>query len=138
MKKVVYNGGNESYYGSFTNPSKLVKDKEYEVVSEQVFKNHTEYRLRNVKGVFNSSWFTQPAQCKPTFVAISSVPPKEGECFECKKLVVENGQVKTLGWRTSTVLHSEIVGQDGDDINIIYRLVTNNSVYVVYVPYGIQ
>lgn len=135
MKKVIYNGGRDSYCGC-TDPSVLVKGKEYEVIAERVSGWHTEYTLRGVNGEFNSCWFTSTVSA-PTFVAFASKAPKEGERYKCNKLVAENGKVKTINWETSTVLHSEIVGQSVNDTDITYKVTTRNSIYLVHVPYGI-
>lgn len=124
MAKIVrYNGGTDSYKGC-SDPSSLVLGKDYEVVHENDRGFQTDYILRGVKGNFNSCWFDEVS---PTFMAISKTVPIIGQRCVCSKLELINGQLNMNECLTSTVIEAVNIG------NNIYKVTTNNSVYIIQV-----
>lgn len=57
-KKVIYNGGTQSYKGC-SDPSLLKKGKKYLVISERDLGFQTNYILNGIKGEYNSVWFDE-------------------------------------------------------------------------------
>lgn len=126
VKIVRYNGGTESYYGC-TEPTELVKGKHYEVVHEKVRSWQTDYVLKGIKGCFNSCWFDKISVEKPAFMAIAHEIPKVGERCKCSKLDVVNGSLNIFPWSTSPVREILVIE------NNIYKVKTNNSIYIIEV-----
>lgn len=122
-KRVIYNGGTESY-GSCSDPSVLTVGKEYEIVSVKVYNWHTDYKLKGIDGTFNSVWFNEVTNEK-VYIAIAKSLPKIGEKFDCYKLDVK--QREYTSWSTSPVRGIELLG------NNIYKVKTCNSIYLVSV-----
>lgn len=60
LKKVIYNGGNMSYYGC-SDPSCLKVGKTYKVIAVEDRGWQTDYTLQGVAGTFNSVWFDEIA-----------------------------------------------------------------------------
>ena len=134
MSKVVrYNGGKDSYGGSFTNPTMLVTGKEYELLYSKQHAWSTEYILKGVQGTFNSCWFDevgQPADYPPTFLAVSHNFPTIGERLECYKAEYDarhGGTPNFVSWSTSKVTDIRELGTN------TYYVKTLNSVYIVSV-----
>ena len=126
MAKIVrYNGKTTSYYNC-SEPTELVVDQEYEVISANDRGWQTDYTLKNIKGYFNSVWFDDVNSAK-TFMALAHTVPVVGERCKCFKLEFTNGQPKLSVWNTSTVKEVSDMG------NNIYRVTTRNSTYIVQV-----
>ena len=125
MKKVIYNGGKESYYGC-SDPDMLIVGKTYIVTSEEVRDFQTNYILKGVKGEFNSVWFKE-VDTIPTYFAVSNRIPEVGKRCDCIKLEFDGKDTVTQGCVTSTVFNVELVGKD------TYRIVTKNSIYLINV-----
>lgn len=124
MAKIVrYNGGTENIC-SCSNPKNLIWGKDYEVVHEDNRGPQIKYILRGVNGAFNSCWFDEVS---PTFMAISKTVPIIGQRCVCSKLELINGQLNMNESLTSTVKEAINIG------NNIYKVTTNNSVYVIQV-----
>ena len=126
-KKVRYNGGTQSYYGSYSDPTNLVVGKEYEVILSRVHDWHTDYILKGVDGNFNSAWFDEVSSDDKVYMAIAHEVPAIGERYSCYKMEFINGQPKLVSWSTSTVKEIDYMG------NNIYQVTTRNSVYIVNV-----
>lgn len=69
-KKVIYNGGKDSYYGC-TEPTALIVGKKYKVVRENVRAWQTDLQLKGVDGEFNSVWFYEAK--RPLITKISKI-----------------------------------------------------------------
>jgi len=121
MKKVVYNGGTESFFGCSGNPKDLTVGKIYEVLKENDRGYQTDYTLKGVRGAFNSVWFTT---LRPTYFAVGETIPVVGESYHCKKVATE-GIPRREGWITSVVRSVEPIGVDA------YKVITMNSIYLV-------
>ena len=126
-KKVRYNGGTLSYY-SCSDPTNLVKGKEYEVLGSKDRGWQTDYVLKGIDGEFNSVWFdTVSSDDDKVYMAIAHEAPKINERYTCYKLNFINGQPKLVGWSTSPVKAINYMG------NNIYQVATCNSLYIVNV-----
>ena len=125
MKKVIYNGGRESYYGCF-NPDILTVGKTYIVISEDVREFQTNYKLKGVKGEFNSVWFKE-VDTIPIYFAVSNKVPEEGKRCDCTKLELYENDAVTQACLTSIVLNVEVIGKN------TYKAVTKNSIYLISV-----
>ncbi len=124
MAKIVrYNGGKESYY-SCSDPANLVWGKDYEVVHERKRAFQTDYILKGVTGTFNSCWFNEITS---TFMAISKSVPVVGKRCACARLELIDNQINLNECLTSQVKEVQNIG------NNIYKVTTNNTVYVVQV-----
>ena len=126
MAKIVcYNGGTESYYGC-TDPTDLVRGKQYEVISENDRGWQTDYTLKGINGHFNSCWFDEVSHGK-TFIALAHTIPVVGKRCDCHKIEFVNGHPKLIDCHTSSVKEVMDMG------NNIYRVTTCNSVYIVQI-----
>ena len=126
-KKVVYNGGTQSYYGC-SEPTNLIIGKEYEVVNERDRGWQTDYSLKGIRGEYNSAWFEeQPKPKERVYMAVAHIAPIPGVMCSCSKIEIVGGQPKLIPSTTSTVKKVENIG------NNIYRVETQNSVYIVNV-----
>lgn len=131
MAKIVcYNGRNESYY-SCTAPTDLICGKKYEVISETDRGGcQTDYKLKGVKGFFNSCWFDEVSN-ERIFIALTFTIPVVGERCKCYKIDFmnngRNGQFKLTRRYTSDV--EEVI----DMGNNIYQVTTRNSLYIMQV-----
>lgn len=70
-KKVIYNGGTLSYYGS-SDHNLLVKGKRYVVRDVYIKDWQTDYKLEGVVGWFNSYWFNEAKSLKKWFLSLFS------------------------------------------------------------------
>lgn len=126
-KKVRYNGGTESYYGS-SDPSKLSVGKVYEVISSNVRKWQTDYVLKGVEGEFNSAWFEEvTSNQKGVYIALANKIPETGERYKCYKIEFINKHPNFIEVYTSVIKKINYMG------NNIYQVTTQNSVYIVEV-----
>lgn len=125
-KKVRYNGGTQSYY-SCSDPSKLVVGKEYLVVSSKDRGWQTDYKLKGVKGEFNSTWFDEVSFNNNVYMATAREIPKIGERYSCYKMEFIAGKPKFIACYTSTVKGINHMG------NNIYKVIAGNNVYIVNV-----
>lgn len=119
-KKVRYNGMRMSCY-SCDDPANLVVGKEYEVIAEKDRGWQTDYRLKGVKGEFNSCWFDEIK----TFVAFSSTIPTVGDRCRCFVLKVVDGEQIVQAVTTSTAKKVVDMGND------IYDVMTRNNRYII-------
>ena len=126
MKKVIYNGGTESYYAC-SNPANLVVGQEYEVVFQRVKDWQTNYILKEVSGEYNSSWFEEISCKQKTYMGVSEEIPVIGEKYMVKRLYFENGVWKMKLVATSLVKSVETISEG------MYKVKTQNSIYVVAV-----
>lgn len=124
VKKVIYNGGTESYYGC-SNLANLVVGKEYNVVSIIDHFGQTDYILEGIVGEFNSVWFDEIND--KVYMAISNELPVIGQKYSCSKMEFINGNPYFIPCFTSTVNKFKHIG------NNIYHVTTRNSVYIVNV-----
>jgi len=125
-KKVIYNGGTESYYDC-SDPIVLVEGKEYEVVYARDRGFQTDYTLKGVSGEFNSVWFDEVSPEEKVFIAIANEIPVVGRRCTCYKIEFINDQPKLIMQTTSTVKSITTMG------NNIYNVNTLNSTYIVKV-----
>ncbi len=126
-KKVRYNGATQSYYHC-SNPSKLVKGKEYEVVISCDRNGwQTDYVLEGIDGYFNSVWFDEVTPEERVFLAFAQDEPIVGmNCF-CYRMEFIDGFPQFFFTMTSTVQEIEPMG------NYVYKVTTLNSTYIVKV-----
>ena len=124
MKQVIYNGGTESFYPC-SKPTELEVGHVYEVVSEIIGDFHSEYKLKGIKGVFNSCWFNEMSDFPATYFAISHSLPVVGQRYNCYKLDLNTSSM--VGWLTSTVQSVTAIGRN------TYKVLTRNSIYLVKV-----
>lgn len=113
---VVYNGGTLSYK-TCDDPSVLEKGKIYEITDIDRGSWQTNFKLKGVRGTFNSVWFDE---IKNVELAFSGEIPVEGQRYNLKK--VDTNEMKVVPIRTSTV---QIYGG--------YVIKTVNTVYLVKV-----
>ena len=125
-KKVIYNGGTESYYDC-SDPIVLVEGKEYEVVYARDRGFQTDYTLKGIDGEYNSVWFDEVSPDDKVYMAFSHEIPVIGERYSCHKIMLINGMVNFIHLSTSTVKEIKSLG------NNIYQVTTRNSVYIVIV-----
>ena len=125
-KKVLYNGGTQSYYDC-SDPSNLVVGKEYEVVLSRDRGWQTDYKLKGIEGEFNSVWFDEVSSAENVYMAISHQVPEIDKKYPCHKVIFINGQPKLKSCSTSTIKAIKYMG------NNIYHITTCNSVYIVNV-----
>lgn len=126
-KKVIYNGGTQSYY-SCSDPTNLVVGNEYEVILSRDRGWQTDYTLKDVDGEFNSVWFDDITSSEEkVYMALSHEVPMLGKPCSCYKVEFINGQPKLIGCSTSTVKEIRYLG------NNIYEVYTQNSTYIVNV-----
>lgn len=118
-KKVVYNGGVESYSGC-TNPSILEIGKVYVVREVNEGKWQTNYKLKGVNGEFNSVWFCDPI--KPSYIAIGRKKPVQGGRTSIYRLCDSWNKITT-----SIILSVESISAN------IYKVETKNSIYIIQV-----
>lgn len=121
MKKfVVYNGGTLSYY-TCDDPSVLKKGQIYEITGIDRGSWQTNFRLKGIKGTFNSVWFDE---IKNVELAFSEEIPVEGQRYNLKK--VDINEMKVVPVRTSTVRSVQRIYGG-------YAIETVNTVYLVKV-----
>ena len=125
MKKVIYNGGTESYF-SCSEPTNLVVGKIYEVVHENDIDWQTNYYLKGVPGEFNSVWFNEVSNFN-TYFAISNELPVVGKSCKCNKLELNKNIVEMQELNTETVLSVELLGKN------TYKAFTQNGIYLITV-----
>ena len=125
MKKVVYNGQKEAWYGC-TKPDQLIVGQAYEVTSEEVLDWQTNYTLKGVEGKFNSAWFNEPDE-KKVFIAVSRTIPVIGKSYNCYKIEFREGEPRLIHCRTTNVKTIVCLGSDQ------LKVETQNSTYYVKV-----
>lgn len=117
---VVYNGGTLSYRPC-DDPSVLKKGQIYEITDIDQGSWQTNFRLKGIRGTFNSVWFDK---IKNVELAFSEEIPVEGQRYNLKK--VDINEMKVVPVRTSTV-------QSAQRIYGGYVIKTVNTVYLVKV-----
>ena len=125
-KKVRYNGGVKTYYPC-SSPENLVIGKEYEVILSRDRGWQTDYTLNGIEGEFNSVWFDDVSPEAKVYMALASQLPVIGKRYSCKKICFVDKQPKLVCWYTSIV--TDLVHEG----NNIYRVITQNSTYIVAV-----
>lgn len=126
-KRVVYNGGTESYYDC-SSPSKLVAGKEYEVIASSEREWQTDYTLKGIEGKFNSAWFNEVQAQPRVTMAISNCMPQIGQKYNCYTVGFYRGNPKIAGIVTAPVKSVEYAGDN------VYEVITASSnIYVVKV-----
>lgn len=123
MEKIVrYNGGKMSYYGC-SEADKLVKGRMYKVIDEKDRGWQTDYKLKGVKGWFNSVWFDEVK----TYLAVSHEIPKVGELCECARMEYEHGVTNMVACRIGTIKKVQELGIG------VYKVLTYNNIYIMQV-----
>ena len=117
---VVYNGGTLSY-NACDDPSVLKKGQIYEITDIDRGSWQTNFKLKGVRGTFNSVWFDE---IKNVELAFSEESHVEGQRYNLKK--VDINEMKVVPVRTSTV-------QNVQRIYGGYVIKTVNTVYLVKV-----
>ena len=117
---VVYNGGTLSY-NACDDPSVLKKGQIYEITDIDRGSWQTNFKLKGVRGTFNSVWFDE---IKNVELAFSEESPVEGQRYNLKK--VDINEMKVVPVRTSKV-------QSVQRIYGGYVIKTVNTVYLVKV-----
>lgn len=123
-KKVIYNGGTESYYDC-SDPSNLIVGQEYEVLSSRDRSWQTDYTLKGIDGNFNSVWFDEVSTDDKVYMAIAHELPQIGKHYHCYKIDFINGKPQLIGRNTSLVKEVNHLG------NNIYQVTTVSSLYIV-------
>ena len=122
-KRVIYNGGTQSYKGC-SDPSVLEEGKVYEVIREDDRGFQTDYTLRGIKGTFNSVWFNEAFP--KTYLAISrNIPIKGKQMLDFERFEKGKGWVKIKN--TSVIQEISKVGID------MYKVHTQNTTYMVQI-----
>ena len=128
-KKVVYNGGKDSYYGC-DEPDQLVVGEGYMVIGEDVRSFQTNLTLKGVSGSFNSVWFNeQPEKKKKEWLAKATLY-SDPSTFVGKRMNLERlhedkaflEQVTTSEVKNVKALYENV-----------YLIETDNSVYITKV-----
>lgn len=125
-KRVSYNGSKVGYYGC-SEPTALVKGKEYVVEAKMQREHQTNYLLKEVPGEFNSLWFDEVSPDEKVYMAVANKVPVIGEVYLCKKLEIIGTTLDFIDWYTSKVKGFYYLG------NNIYQVITRNSIYIVNV-----
>lgn len=124
---VKYNGGTDSYIGC-SNPSALVKGEVYRMVDVEVHDYQTNIILEGVEGKFNSVWFNP----LPTYLGFAEKHPQVGRTLHVERMQRVKDykgitRVIPNSYYTTPVRVVEILGP------ATYKVVTNNTVYIVQV-----
>lgn len=122
---VIYNGGTESYY-SCTSPIGLIFGAKYKVIGVDDRGFQTNYMLEGIDGYFNSVWFN-PANEKPTYLAVSRYAPEVDKSYRCCKMEIKQPGPVLVKTTTSKVRSVEKISKS------IYKVETLNSIYVVQI-----
>ena len=80
MEKIVAYNGKTDFFFPCGDPSLLSTDKVYEVTSCTDLGVQTNYTLKGIDGVYNSSWFDD---VPPMQIATAISPPVVGERYKC-------------------------------------------------------
>lgn len=131
-KFVIYNGGTEAFYHT-SNPSVLVKGDRYEVVEEIQSSFYTNYTLKGIQGEFNSVWFDEVKE-KKVYLAKTLVYTADIKSLIGRRLHVRRVKDDDTVESVTTALIVNIEHVYGD----IYKLETENTVYVTEVNKGIE
>lgn len=126
LKKVRYNGGKKSHY-ECSNPSKLIKGLEYDVVSIRNRCLQTDYTLNGINGEFDSTWFDDVISNNHIYMAIANEIPVIGEKLSCYRVEFYERKPKLVGDVINVIKDLEYLG------NNVYRVDTNNNRYIVNV-----
>ncbi len=119
---VRYNGGTMSYKGC-SEPTKLVEGRMYEVVDEIDKGWQTDYKLKGVRGWFNSVWFDEVN----TYLAVTNEIPRVGELCECSRMEITGGIPNMVACRIGKVKKVQELGIG------VYKVVTYNNIYIMQV-----
>ena len=128
-KKVVYNGGTDSYYGC-DEPNELVVGEQYMVVGEDVRSFQTNLTLKGVRGNFNSVWFNeQPEVKKKVWIAKATLYSRPytfvGKRMSLERLHEDKDCLEQV--TTSEVKNVKALYEN------VYLIETDNSVYITKV-----
>ena len=127
MAKIVRYNGNTLSHFYCSDPKKLTREKEYEVISKVYHGPQKNYVLKGVEGEFDSAWFDEIEIDKPIFIAVANSAPSIGKVFKCFKIEPSEGKIHSIECYTRNIKEVLYLGSN------TYRVITEDSVYYVQI-----